>query len=90
MLIRNNPATAQLHEEWRERLFKEFPGTDFSKCMDYLSLINYLDQSPQKYYSKEAYAQYLNELERIKRIDPKILAAILSDTESLLSIANKF
>lgn len=89
MLIENNPATAQLHDDWRERIINEFPNINFSNSPDFLCLISYLDKSPQKYYSKDAFAKYLSELENIRQGAPEILADILKDTESLLSIANK-
>lgn len=89
MLIKNNPATAQLHENWRQRIVDEFPDNDFSESSDFLCLISYLDKSPQKFYSKEAFNKYLSVLESIKLTDPEILADIVIDSESLLSISNK-
>lgn len=89
MLLENNPATGQQHEDWRKRIKNEFPDTDFSKSSDYLCLISYLDKAPQKFYSEEAYKQYLLFLENIKLKDPNLLADILKDAESLLSISNK-
>lgn len=89
MLIKNNPATSNLHDNWRQRIINEFPNTDFSESSDFLCLINYLDKSPQKFYSKEAFKIYLSALESIKQTNPRILADILIDAEPLLSISNK-
>jgi len=80
---------SQFHDDWRQRIRKEFSNIDFSTSSDYLCLIHYLDKAPQKYYSKEAFKQYLHLLEEIKLKDPKLLADILTDAESLLSISNK-
>lgn len=89
MLIENNPATKLLHDDWRRRIFNEFSDTDFSNNSDYLCLINYLDKAPQKFYSKNAFNQYLLFLEDIKKNDPDVLATLLKEAESLLSISNK-
>jgi len=89
MLFENNPATAQLHNDWRQRIINEFSNTDFPNSSDYLCLINYLDKSPQKFYSKEAFTQYLSSLEDIKKNKPNLLADTLKDVEPLLSISNR-
>lgn len=89
MLLENNPATQQQHEDWRQRIKKTFPNTDFSKSSDYLCLISYIDKAPQKFYSKDAFKQYLLFLESIKLKDPNLLANILKEDEPLLSVSNK-
>ncbi len=89
MIIENNPATKQLHEDWQFRIKEEFPNTDFSHSSDYLCLIHYIDKAPQKFYSKEAFKQYLTFLENVKLTDPKLLADILIDAEPLLNISNR-
>ncbi|WP_369765281.1 hypothetical protein [Flavobacterium sp. WC2429] len=89
MIIENNPATKQQHDNWQLRIKSEFPNTDFSFSSDYLCLIHYLDKTPQKFYSKEAFKQYLSFLENAKVKDPKLLSNILIDAEPLLSISNK-
>ena len=89
MLIKNNPAMSQFHDDWRQRIRNKFSDINFSTSPDYLCLIHYLDKAPQKFYSNEAFKQYLYILEEIKLKDPKSLANILIDAESLLSISNK-
>ena len=89
MIIENNPATKQQHDDWQHRIKAEFPDTDFSFSSDYLCLIHYLDKAPQKFYSREAFKQYLIFLESVKLTDPKLLAGILVDAEQLLSISNR-
>ena len=89
MLIKNNPATAELHDDWRQRIKDEFPNINFSKSSDFLSIINYIDKAPLKFYSKEAFTKYLQILEHMKSKDPVLLATILKESESLLNIANK-
>ena len=88
-LIKNNPATAELHDDWRQRIKDEFPNINFSESSDFLSIINYIDRAPLKYYSKEAFAEYLTSLEDMKSEDPILLATILKESEPLLNIANK-
>lgn len=89
MIIEKNSATAQQHEDWRQRIVMEFSETDFSYNSDYLCLIHYLDRAPQKFYSKEAFKQYLFFLENTKCKDPAVLADILIDAEQLLNISNR-
>jgi len=89
MIIENNPATKQQHNDWQLRIKAEFPDTDFSLSLDYLCLIHYLDNAPQKFYSREAFKKYLTFLESLKLTDPKLLADILIDAETLLSISNR-
>jgi hypothetical protein len=89
MIIENNPATKQQHDDWKLRIKVEFPDTDFTLSSDYLCLIHYLDKVPEKFYSKEAFKEYLTFLESTKNKDPKLLADILIDAEPLLSISNK-
>jgi hypothetical protein len=63
MFIANNLAMSQFHEDWRQRIRKEFSDINFSTSSDYLCLIHYLDKAPQKFYSKKAFNQYLHLLE---------------------------
>ena len=89
MLIKNNPATAQLHDKWRQSINREFPNIHFPESSDHLSLVVYLDKSPQKFYSREAFDTYLAALEEIKTHEPILLASIIKEAEPLLNIANK-
>lgn len=89
MIIENNPATKRQHDDWRLRIKAEFSDTDFSVSSDYLCLIHYLDKAPQKFYSREAFKQYLTFLESVKLTDPKLLADILIEAEPLLSVSNR-
>ncbi|MCC9043305.1 hypothetical protein LNQ81_11545 [Myroides sp. M-43] len=89
MILSENPTNKALHSNWRLRIQKEFPNNDFTSTTDYLCLINYLDKAPQKFYSKQAFKEYLNFLETAKELNPKLLANILTEAETLLSLSNK-
>lgn len=89
MSIENNAATKQQHDDWRLRIKAEFPDIDFSLSSNYLCLINYLDKAPQKFYSREAFKQYLTFLDSVKQTDPKLLADLLIEAETSLSISNR-
>lgn len=89
MIIESNPVTKQQHEHWQLRIKAQFSNIDFSLSPNYLCLIHYLDNAPQKFYSKEAFARYLAFLERIKFSDPELLADIIIDAEPLLNISNR-
>jgi len=89
MIIEINPATKQQHDNWQLKIQEEFPDTDFSLSSDYLSLIQYIDKAPQKFYSREAYKRYLSFLKSAKITDPIILGELLIEAEQLLSISNR-
>ncbi len=89
MILENNPATQALHDDWRIRIKKEFSKYDLGKKVNFLSAIHYIDNAPQKFYSKEAFQKYFQFLNEIKLKDPLVLAGILKDCTSLLSIANR-
>ena len=88
MLLEENPATRELHNDWRQRISAEFPDIDFSRSSDFLSIINYIDFSPQKFYSKEAFKKYLQFLDNVKIQDPVLLSDIFKESESFLNISN--
>lgn len=89
MIIEDNPLTRELHENWRKRIVTEFSNSDFSDNIDFICLISYLESSPQRFFSKVAFAKYLSTLESIKKSDPKLLSDIIRDAEPLLSISNR-
>jgi hypothetical protein len=89
MLLEKNPITEKLHDDWRQRIRLEFPEVVFPENAEYLSLINYLDNAPQKFYSKLAFISYWRILNFLKQQDEKLLSEILKEIEALISISNK-
>lgn len=83
------PQTSSLHNDWRKRIKIHFEDIDFSSSSDYLSLIKYLENPPEKFYSQEAFKKYFSFLENTKNRNPTLLAEILRASETLLSISNK-
>lgn len=89
MIIEENIVTRKLHEDWRKRIRKEFNLVDFTYASDYLSLISYIDNSPQKYYCKDSYMRFLAILETYRTQSPNLLANVLKELETYLSLANR-
>jgi hypothetical protein len=89
MILESHPATAPLHKHWEDLIKSEFVTIDFSDSSDYLSIIQYLDSTPQKFYLKEAFLKYYQFLIQSRNEDPELLASILTLSESLLSLSNK-
>lgn len=89
MLFENNPITKATHEYHREKIAQEFSDIEFSPDSDYLSLHNYLEKIPWKFFSREAYSKYLLFLNEVKTNDPIWLADILKEAEGQLSLSNK-
>lgn len=89
MHLSENPITSVLHADWRKRIKIHFSQIDFSNSIDYLCLIKYIDNAPQKFYSNEAFQKYFQFLETTKKEDPEVLSKILKESETLLSISTK-
>jgi hypothetical protein len=89
MLLEKNHITTILHKDWTKRILNEFPEIDSSKSSAYLSIMAYIDNSPQKYYSRESFSKYLKFLNDLKNDNQNLLFEILRDAESSLSLANR-
>ena len=63
MILETNHYTRELHKDWRERIMLNFPDINFSASSDFLSIIQYIDDIPNKYYSKKAFQKYLDYLD---------------------------
>ena len=88
-IFETNPITKQLHDNWQNRIDKEFDFVNLPYDTNYLSLINYLDKSPQKFYSKPAFNEFLNSLNILLAQDEILLSQTLISFESQISLSNK-
>tara|TARA_B100000965_G_scaffold404373_1_gene434913 strand:- start:4937 stop:5125 length:189 start_codon:yes stop_codon:yes gene_type:complete len=59
MNLFENPITKVLHENWYKKINERFPELEFSDT-NILSFVEYIENSPQKFYSVRAYQFYLN------------------------------
>jgi hypothetical protein len=84
-----NPITKQLHETWLNKIDKEFGFDGIQTDTNYLSLINYLDKSPQKFYHKLAFKEFLDHLNTLLDQDEVILSQTLIRLETQISLSNK-
>lgn len=71
------------------KIDNEFDFISFPCDTNYLSLINYLDKSPQKYYCKSAFKEYLYSLNSLLSQDEITLSQILINSENQISLSNK-
>ncbi len=80
MVLEENPITAELHEQWRSRIRDDLNvSIDTRDC---LSLIQYLDKTPQKFYSEEAFEGFYQFLCGLKSTEIK---PILDDNKNLIN-----
>ena len=89
MFFDKNPATLELHAFVIKRINEEFQYINFPSNTNYLSIVNYINESPEKFYSKEIYKKYFDFFEKHKIQEPKVLANILIDIEPQLNISNR-
>ncbi|MBB6002781.1 hypothetical protein [Arcicella rosea] len=87
-ILENNPITEPLHKHWKDRIENNFNFIPFSPNLNYLSLINYIENKPQSFYSQLAFSEYLNTLFLFLHQDKDKLAQILIDSENHISLSN--
>lgn len=88
-IFETNPITRQLHETWLDKIDKEFEFVSIKNDTNYLSIINYLDKSPQKFYHKSAFKEFLHQLNTLLTKDEKILSQTLINLENQISLSYK-
>lgn len=86
-IFETNLITKQLHDNWQSKIDNEFDFISFPKDTNYLSLINYLDKSPQKFYSKPAFKEFLGSLNTLLAHDEIILSQTLINSENQISLS---
>lgn len=84
-----HPITKEVHRFWRSKIKAEFSYVDFSTTENYLSLIKYINESPEKFYSREAFATYSTFLDDLSKINPELLRDLLKEYSGEINISNK-
>ncbi|MEQ8362021.1 MAG: hypothetical protein RH948_04075 [Cyclobacteriaceae bacterium] len=82
-ILKENPLTRELHKFWRSKISKEL-NIDSS----YLSSIHYVNETPKRFYLKEAFKAYLDFLVVADKTDHVLLQKVLNDSEQNLDNAN--
>ena len=82
-LLKVNPFTRDLHEFWRSNISR-YLNIDSS----YLSSIHYVNETPKRFYLKEAFRAYLDFFVGADKTDHILLQQILNDSEQNLDNAN--
>lgn len=80
-----NPLTEQLYVQKRADVLNHFPFLADNQHI--LSFESYFDHSPQKYYDKIAFEDFLNFLNEVKLRVPHKLSQLLQEKEERLSLA---
>lgn len=81
MSLFENPITKPLHEDWHKRIKIRFPELEFSDT-NILSFVDYIENSPQKFYSVQAYQFYLNLLIDLQNSNSKLLQQFIGQNGS--------
>jgi hypothetical protein len=89
MFFFDNPLTKSLTQRWRSKIQDEFPFIEFAENTEYLSLKNYVFDSPQRFYSTEALSYASSFLEDLIKADPGWLSKVLNEEEHALNVANR-
>lgn len=88
-IFESNPITKQLHDNWKTKIETEFDFITFPSETNYLNLINYLDKTPQKFYSKPAFKEYLSTINKLLAEDEILLSQTLLESENQISLSNR-
>ncbi|MEO9806673.1 MAG: hypothetical protein ABJF04_25660 [Reichenbachiella sp.] len=86
MNLFENPITKVLHDSWCQKINERFPELQFSDN-NTLSFVDYIENSPQKFYSKEAYQFYLNILTDLKVSNSELLKQFMIENQNSINRA---
>jgi hypothetical protein len=85
--IWTKPLVNRLHERQLKRLTNAIPQLSNCGHNNFLALIKYLDTSPEKFYSKQAFRIFLDFLTEQQLLNSKRLSSLLSDRRHELDLA---
>jgi len=86
MNLFENPITKVLHQNWYEKIDEKFPELLFSDS-NILSFVDYINNSPQKFYSSEAYQFYLAFLTNLKMSNSELLKQFIDENQNSINRA---
>ncbi|MEQ8413354.1 MAG: hypothetical protein RIB71_02775 [Imperialibacter sp.] len=86
MNLFENPITKVLHENWYEKINERFPELEFSDT-NILSFVDYIENSPQKFYSVKAYQFYLKLLTDLKDSNSELLKQFITENQNTINRA---
>ncbi|MBD77640.1 MAG: hypothetical protein CL840_01710 [Crocinitomicaceae bacterium] len=87
MNLFENPITKVLHESWYKKINEKFPELEISDS-DILSLVDYIENSPQKFYLVKVYQFYLNLLTDLKISNSELLKQFITENQNMINRAN--
>lgn len=90
MYLRENPVTVKLHDYWRTKIFNVFKDIYQTPDQVNLSILQYVDSSPQKYYDRESFKLYFSFLSEALIDNPGQLVEVLRTSSNELNIASRF
>lgn len=86
MSLFENAITKVLHENWREKIDQYFPELKFSDD-NFLSLVDYIDNSPQNFYSDQAYHFYFKLLTDLKDSNLELIKQFIAENQNSINRA---
>ncbi|MFW6282374.1 MAG: hypothetical protein ACOC1O_06295 [bacterium] len=89
MVLEECPTTQAVNRYWKEKVLNHFPILESKKEAKFLSLKEYIQVRPQKFYNKNIYKDYFSFLNSFKDNNPKNLKELYNDNVHELNIAIK-
>jgi len=89
MVFEECPTTKLENEHWKAIILNSFPILENVTDSKHLSLKEYIEERPQKFYNKKVFDDYLNFLVNLKNTKPKLFLTIYKEIENELNIAIK-
>lgn len=86
MNLFENPITKVMHENLYKKINERFPELEFSDN-NILSLTDFVDNSPQKFFSEIAYKYYLKLLTDLKKSNSELLKRFIRENQNSINRA---
>lgn len=90
MLLRDDSITKHLHDHWREIIHDRFSVLADAQAEDCLSLVSYLNSSPEKFYSDKDYENLFSFLTGLLNTHGQELKLFLEKHEREVGLALKY
>jgi|AntRauTorcE11897_2_1112592.scaffolds.fasta_scaffold07954_3 hypothetical protein len=79
-----NPITKPQHEYWKSKITERFEEQNFTDDI-FLSLIDYIEGIPQKFYSQQAFDTFFDLLSELKNSNPEILKNFINENQNSIN-----
>ena len=79
-----NPITKPQHEYWKSKITEKFKEQNFTGDI-FISLIDYIEGIPQKFYSQRAFDTFFNLLSELKNSNSEILENFINENQNSIN-----